>query len=426
MIRKIISTAASRLLIATMNLAIVWLSARNLGAEGMGTISLIILGISINQMVSALVGGSALVYLVPRHPLLQLLMPAWIWAVIVSAGGSLLLGWLKLVPGEFIVDLFWISLLQSYFTINQNVLLGREKVFQFNLMAVVQVMLVLGSLIILFGGFNSISVRSYIIALYVSFGVVFLVSYLLIFKFIVRQRWWSIHILKEAFRFGGYLQAASFMQLFNYRLSYYIIEKYFDRATLGVFSIGVQISESVWIISKSIAMVQYARIANSHDAVYSRDLTTAFIRITTLLTLFMLGVLLLLPSSFFVLIFHSDFSNLHQVILSLSAGILAVAISLMLSHYFSGSGKPWHNTISSGIGLVFTLLLGFTLIPRFGITGAGITASVAYTAGMLYQLMVFMKISGAKWRSVLSFSADFSMIRKLLTSVSVEDRKMKK
>jgi O-antigen/teichoic acid export membrane protein len=98
----------------------------------------------------------------------------------------------------------------------------------------------------------------------------------------------------------------------------------------------------------------------------------------------------------------------------------------MLSHYFSGSGKPWHNTISSGIGLVFTLLLGFTLIPRFGITGAGITASVAYTAGMLYQLMVFMKISGAKWRSVLSFSADFSMIRKLLTSVSVEDRKMKK
>lgn len=422
MIRKIISTTASRLLIATLNLAIVWLSARNLGAEGMGTISLIILGISINQMVSALVGGSALVYLVPRHPLLQLLMPAWIWAVIVSAGGSLLLGWLKLVPGEFVIDLFWISLLQSYFTINQNVLLGKEKVFQFNLMAVVQVMLVLGTLALLFGTFSLISVRSYIIALNVSFGVVFLISYLLIFKFIVRRGGWSWRILNEAFRFGGYLQAASFMQLFNYRLSYYIIEKYFDRATLGVFSIGVQISESVWIISKSIAMVQYSRIANSHDVVYSRDLTMAFIRITTLLTLAMLGVLLLLPSSFFVLIFHSDFSNLHEVILSLSTGILAVAISLMLSHYFSGSGKPWHNTVSSGIGLVFTLILGFTLIPSLGVTGAGITASVAYTAGMLYQLMVFMKISGAKWQSLISFRADFSMILKLLTSISDEDR----
>ncbi|MHC1774539.1 MAG: lipopolysaccharide biosynthesis protein [Lentimicrobium sp.] len=425
MIRRIVSTTASRLLIALINLAIVWLSARSLGAEGMGTISLIVLGISINQMISALVGGSALVYLVPRHPLRQLLMPAWIWAVIVSAGGSLLLGWFDLVPAGYIADLFWISLLQSYFTINQNVLLGKEKVFHFNLMAVAQVLLVLLSLCILFAGLSIYAVKSYVLALYISYGMLFLIGYLLIHKFIEPHNWWSLRILKEAFRFGGYLQAASFMQLFNYRLSYYIIEKYFDRATLGVFSIGVQISESVWIISKSIAMVQYARIANSNDPVYSRDLTAAFIRITTLLTLVILGILLLLPSGFFVLIFRSDFSGLHNVILSLAAGILSVSISLMLSHYFSGSGRPWHNTISSGTGLVFTLVLGFTLIPALGITGAGITASVAYTAGMLYQLFVFIRISGAKWGSVLPFSADFSLFWKIITKDRDEEKALK-
>jgi len=414
MIHRIISTTASRLLIALVNLAVVWMAARSLGAEGMGTISLIILGISINQMVSALVGGSALVYLVPRHPLMQLLMPAWVWAVIVSAAGSLLLDWFSLVPHGFILDLFWISLLQSYFSINQNVLLGKEKVFHFNLMAVLQVVILLVSLVVLFAGFSMFSVRAYIIALYISFGCVFLISYSLIFKFIDRRQGWNWQILRETFRFGGYLQAAGFMQLFNYRLSYYIIEKYFDRATLGVFSIGVQISESVWIISKSIAMVQYARIANSRDPVYSRDLTAAFIRITTLLTLVILGFLLILPSGFFVLIFRSDFSNLHQVILSLSAGILAIAISLMLSHYFSGSGKPWHNTISSGVGLIFTLLLGFVLIPRMGITGAGITSSVAYTAGTVYQLIVFVRVSGAKWKSLQPFGKDYLKVLQLL------------
>jgi O-antigen/teichoic acid export membrane protein len=210
MIRRIISTTASRLLIALANLAIVWLSARSLGAEGMGTISLIILGISINQMISALVGGSALVYLVPRHPLRQLLMPAWIWAIMVSAGGSFLLGLFDLVPAEYITDLFWISLLQSYFTINQNVLLGKEKVFHFNLMAVIQVLLVLISLGILFAGFSVYTVKSYVIALYISYGIVFLISDLLIFKYIGSEKWWNGYILKEAFRFGGYLQAASF------------------------------------------------------------------------------------------------------------------------------------------------------------------------------------------------------------------------
>lgn len=422
MIRNIISTTASRLLIALTNLAVVWIAARQLGAEGMGTISLIILGISINQMISALVGGSALVYLVPRHPLMQLLTPAWMWAIIVSAGGSFLLGWLSLVPEEYIVDLFWISLLQSYFSINQNVLLGKEKMFQFNLMAVLQVMLVLGTLMVMFAGYSLYNVKSYLVALYVSFGSVFLISYMFIYKFTDHKSLWSKTILKETFRFGSYLQVASFMQLFNYRLSYYIIEKYFDRATLGVFSIGVQISESVWIISKSIAMVQYSRIANSSDPVYSRELTAAFIRITTLLTMVIIGVLLLLPSGFFVLVFHSDFSNLHQVILSLSPGILAVAVSLMLSHYFSGSGKPWHNTVSSGIGLIFTIILGFTLIPRLGITGAGITASFAYSAGMLYQLIVFMRSSGAKWKSVQPFNTDFARLIKLLRNEAGSDK----
>ncbi|MCO5266364.1 MAG: polysaccharide biosynthesis C-terminal domain-containing protein [Lentimicrobium sp.] len=408
MIRKIISTTASRLVIALLNLAIIWLLARKLGAEGVGTVSLVVLGISIIQMVSALVGGSALVYMVPRHPLMQLLMPAWIWAVVVSAAGSLLLGWFSLVPHEYMLDLFWISLLQSYFSINQNVLLGKEKVFQFNLLAVLQVMLVLASLLVLFGGLHLFSVSAYIIALYISFGSVFLISYLLIYRYTSLSGWWNRAIFRDTFRFGGYLQAASFMQLFNYRLSYYIIEKYFDRATLGVFSIGVQISESVWIISKSIAMVQYARIANSTDEAYAHRLTSDFIKITGLITVAILAVLLVLPAQFFVLIFKAGFSNVTEAILSLSPGILAVALSLMLSHYFSGSGKPWHNTISSGIGLVFTVGLGFTLIPVYGISGAGLTASAAYMAGMLYQLFIFIRRSPNGWRCLQLKQSDFA------------------
>jgi O-antigen/teichoic acid export membrane protein len=411
MIRKIITTAASRLLIALVNLAIVWLAARVLGAEGMGTISLIILGISINQMVSALVGGSALVYLIPRYPALQLLVPSWIWSVVVSASGSFILGLTGLVPLEFVVDLFWISLLQSLYNINQNVLLGREKITAFNVLAFLQVAVVLITLALMLLVADQASVHSYVIALYVSYASVLMGGSLLVARFVSRGKWWNPVVFRETFRFGGYLQAASFLQLFNYRLSYYIIEKYFDRATLGVFSIGVQISESVWIISKSIAMVQYARISNSSDSLYARDITSLFIRITGLLTVAMLTVLLLLPPEFFVFVFRNDFSNLHPVILSLSPGIFAVAISLMLSHYFSGSGMPWHNTISSGAGLIFTVILGFTLIPRYGLTGAGMVASVAYTAGMIYQLLVYLRISGARWRDLGIRMSDFRALK---------------
>ena len=49
--------------------------------------------------------------------------------------------------------------------------------------------------------------------------------------------------------------------------------------------------------------------------------------------------------------------------------------------------------ISSAIGLIFTVVLGFLLIPRFGIIGASITASISYTASMIYQFIIFSRMS---------------------------------
>lgn len=413
MFSKILSTTAARLIIAITNLGIITVAARALGAEGMGTISLFILGISFIQLVSALVGGSVLVYMSARFPIIQLIVPAWIWTVLISASGSWLLTTFKLAPPEFALDLFFISLLQSLFSINQNIQIGKEKIFQYNLAAIAQSLLMLASLALIFAFSASPQVIDYIHALYFSFGIAFLISFAGIIKYFTPAKPFNREVIRETFRFGSYVQVASILQLVNYRLSYYIIEKFFDRATLGIFSLGIQISESVWIISKSIALVQYSRISNSKDENYNVRITLDFIKFTSVFTILVIGFLLLLPQEFFVLVFRSDFRNVGQVIMSISPGIFAVAISLMFSHYFSGSGKPWHNTISSGIGLVFTVILGFTLIPAMGIWGAGITSSVAYSVGMLYQFIVFKNRTSTPFYRFIPGKEDASKIKEL-------------
>ena len=411
MFSRILTTTASRLIIALTNLGIVTVAARALGAEGMGTISLFILGISIILIVSALVGGSVLVYMASRYPVVQLISPAWAWALLVSAAGSFLLTWLELSPPEYAFDLFAISMLQSLFSINQNIQIGKEKILQYNLAAMAQSLILLISLIFLIHVAGNADILSYITAMYISFSIAFIISFSGIIGYFTKARLFNPEVIRETFRFGSYVQVAGILQLFNYRLSYYIIEKFFDRATLGVFSIGIQISESVWIISKSIALVQYSKVSNSKDDDYNVRITLEFIRFTFILTLMMLCALLLLPADFFVMIFRNDFRNVGEVILSISAGILAVSISLMFSHYFSGSGKPWHNTISSGIGLVFTVILGFVLIPTMGIVGAGITSSASYSAGMLYQFFIFRKMTSTPVSNFIPGVRDF---RKLL------------
>lgn len=413
MFSRILSTTAARLIIALTNLGIVTVAARALGAEGIGTISLFILGISIIQLISALVGGSVLVYMSARYPIVQLITPAWIWALLISALGSFLLTRYELAPPEFATDLFFVALLQSLFSINQNIQIGKEKIMQYNLAAIAQSLLMLASLVVLLSLSSTPDVKDYIHALYISFGIAFLFSFAGILKYFTRVQPFKREVLRETFRFGSYVQVAGILQLFNYRLSYYIIEKFFDRATLGIFSIGVQISESVWIISKSIALVQYSRISNSKDDAYNVRITLDFIKFTSVFTVLFLLVLMLLPDELYVFVFRNDFRNVGQVILSIAPGIFAVAISLMFSHYFSGSGKPWHNTISSGIGLIFTVALGFTLIPVMGIVGAGITSSLAYLAGMLYQYIVFKKSTSTPFSQFIPGREDIGKIRRL-------------
>lgn len=410
MLRKFLSTTASRLIIAVINLGIVWISARFLGAEILGTISLIVLGISIIQLITAVFAGSSLVYQVSRHSLAELLLTAWIWIVISSLPVLTILHFLSLIPAGYSKDVFFLSLLGSIITVNQNIFLGRERVNLFNTMSILQVLLVIIPLFYFVAVSKWINTEAYITSQYISMGVCSIIGLAINFPPLKEFRFPESSVIKESFRFGGYLQAASIMQLFNYRLSYYLIEKFFDRATLGIFSLGVQIAESLWIISKSMAILLYSRLSNNTDKEYSINLTVNFIKATTIITSAILIILLFLPDKFFVFIFQKEFSNITIVIATLSAGILSMAISLMYSHYYSGTGIPIHNTISSGIGLLLTIITGLILIPEFGLLGAGLTSSISYFGSMVYQAVVFTRITGIEVKNYIPVKSDLERI----------------
>jgi O-antigen/teichoic acid export membrane protein len=414
MIRNLLSTTATRLFSAVLNLGIVWVIARFMGAAVLGTVSLIILGISIIQLFTAVLAGSSLVYQVSRRPVAELMVAAWIWIPVIGVPVWALLAAFNMIPAGFRPDVLLLATIGSLVTINQNLFLGKEKISTYNAMVILQSVLLFAVLLILIFGFNLYQTDAYIVAQYVSIGICVIIGTILNFPPRAEFHFPKKELVIEAFRFGGFLQAASIMQLFNYRLSYYLIEKFFDRATLGVFSLGVQIAESVWIIAKSMATLLYSRLSNSNDDEYSGRLTASFIKIITLLSIVIMLLIVLLPESVFVFIFHSEFGKITTVVAGLAPGIIAVAVSLMLSHYFSGTGHPHHNTISSGIGLIFTFILGYTLIPVYGLVGAAITASASYLSSMLYQLIVFRKFTSLSWLSFIPTQEDIKKLRKEL------------
>lgn len=104
------------------------------------------------------------------------------------------------------------------------------------------------------------------------------------------------------------------------------------------------------------------------------------------------------------------------MIITTSLGMAFMAANMVFSHYFSGINKPKHNLMASAVGLVVTIPSVSTLVPLYGIAGAGISFTLTSLATIIYQWIVFKKLSSAKSRELLPTAEDISLIKKEIMS----------
>lgn len=396
MFRNILGTALTRLINAIITLVILWVNTNNLGREGLGTIGLIVLGITLILLLNNYIGGGALVYLASRREIFSILLPSYIWGVLISVSGAYILSLFNLIPGEYTYHVMALSVIFSLATVNFNILLGKEKITRFNIITVLQLTVILLTLCYFIYARNNNTVVSYVYALYAGYSLSFVLTMISILGFVRISGVKGVYdTVRHIIKYGKFIQTANVVQLLNYRLGYYIIEFFLGRAALGLYNVGVQLSEGVWLAGKSVAMVQYSRISNEDDPDYARKLTVNLFKFTLIITFLILLILVVIPGNVYGLVFGQDFGDIKIVIVSLAPGILAIALSMMFSHYFTGTGRPKYNMIGSLIGLVLTLVLGLIFIPEYGLVAAGITASFSYFVTMLYLFFMFRKISGA-------------------------------
>ncbi len=395
MINKILNTFGTRSLSAVISFLIAIVVSQYLGPEGKGEQGIIIATIAFVLVFSNLVGGATLVYLVPRYKFSLLLLPSYIWSILISAIAFLLLWGFRVVENEFIIHISILSIINSFTNIHATLLIGKEKIKASNLISLSQPLIVILSLLAYFIIFDNKSISAYIQALYFAFGGSLLISIYYLSKTFGRISLHKIEdyfkVLGELFRLGFMNQMAHITQMMSFRLSYYFLELYHGEASVGIYSNGIQIMESIWLISKSISLVQYARIANTDDKKYSQELTVKLLKAGFFISLICIIPLLILPESFYLFIFGKGFIGVKQVIWILAPGVLVYNFSIILGHYFSGTGKYYINTIASSIGLVASVILFVLLIPTYITVGAGIATSISYGITSLVVLIFFLR-----------------------------------
>lgn len=412
---KIFNTFFVKFSSAAFNFLTVIMLSQILGAKGRGEASIILTTISIVVIFSGFSGGGSLVYLIPRNNIKSILVTCYAWFLGISIIAYFLIQYIFPSQEDYALHIVIISLLSSVTGANSSFLIAKERLEKSNLIQFLQAVIIFVGLLILFYFLKNKTIDAYIFSLYLSSSLICFLSFIFILGDVQKEKTSEFRFLfKETLRYGIMNQMAHITQFLSFRASYYIIEKFWGDSTVGVYSNGVSIAESIWIVSRSIALVQISKITNTDNEKYSRYLTIKLTKITVLITSVLLIGLLVLPSSFYMLIFGSEFSELPFVIMTLAPGIIFFAIALVVGYYFSGTGKYEINAIASGAGLIITLGMGFVLIPLSPILGAGITASFSYFVTALIVLLIFFKNGKNSWHQLIPQRSDWRIFQNYL------------
>jgi O-antigen/teichoic acid export membrane protein len=429
MLRKILATSGTRIMNAVSSLIVLWIAANALGSEAWGTAGIILLDISLVLLVVELLTGSAIVFHSSKENFTSLLLLSAIWTVFIIGVFALLFYFLTyfphlyslMIPEGYGKHILILSLINGFYGFNLNALLGKEKIKAFNGLFVLQFSLLLITMAASVYFFNIKDEWAYMLALYVSYSIPAIAGWILILPYLEKTTFENMKsIFRRLFNFGSMTQLSSIAHLVNKRMSFYVIKQYLGLAPLGVYYSGGQLTEGLRLIGQSISLVQFSSLSNSNSDEYARLVSIQLLKFSVLLTSLALLVLIAVPKEVFETIFSKDFGDIKIVIISLAPGVVFLAANTIFSHYFSGTGQPKYNLYASLVGLIVTVLAVFLLIPAFHLVGAGISASLAYGASVMYQWIVFKKLTRTKTTELRIRSHEIKTfvvsIRKLFSS----------
>lgn len=199
-------------------------------------------------------------------------------------------------------------------------------------------------------------------------------------------------------------QPANLATYFNYRLDVFIVNYLLNPAQVGLYAVGVMVSETLWQIPHAAATALFPRTART-IADGAADFTCLVSR-QILLMACILGAALALLSPFLIpLIFGARFAPSVAVIFWILPGTIALAGGKVMCADLAARGKVEHISAFALITLVVTIVLDMLLVPRMGIRGAALASSIAYLTDAVLIAIALKLVLKVTWRTMLIPSA---------------------
>lgn len=418
MLKKILNTVSSQLLGSVINL-FTFIMISNIGEVGiplrgeagliLSTITIVLLGINI-------ISGASLVYLFPRVHKGTLIYISYLWALLLSGIAYIILlivnQYTTFIP-DLIIHVCLLTFLNSIFNTNLGVLISEQKIVKNNYLKAGSSFIILvfvSACIFLLNFTNSFT---YVYALYLAYSAVFLISLFFIKKHLGSIDRKSVkEIIRKAFFYGILNQSAHIVFFINSRLGYFLLYNPLNAndIALGNYTNAISICEAIWIVTRSVSLVQYSKIVNSDNHKYNVELSFNLAKWSFILCSIGLIPLLLLPNAFYTSIFSKNAFLMHDIIQLLAPSIVLYNFASVLGHFYSGNGKYQVNLYGALIGFIITCSSVFYMASHYAYKGIALVFSISLTGTSIFILIYFMKDNNLKFNFLIPKKSDLKQL----------------
>jgi O-antigen/teichoic acid export membrane protein len=394
-----------------INLLVLLVSSKQLGGEIIGQVSLLLLNITIIQLINEVFTGYSLVHFIPTSSVKNIYKTGLMWTEGCILILNLFFFLLNIGIKELAVHVALLSFIGTLHSFHLVILLGKEKITNYNFLVFLQPTLLLVALCVNLFILKTKTLNSYLIALYVSFCVSFIMSLYSIIKLFIANPKAVMHSINTPaiFKNGFINQIGNLAHVLGGRYNFYLLS---STLLVGIFSRASSLIESAWVVSGSITPIILTHVANQKDISNNGRVTFLLAKVSFLLSVLCVLLILVLPASLFDYLLGNDFKDIKSLMLYLSPGILCISFSTVISHYFSGLGKQGVQLMANCLGLVATICLAPFLISRYQLIGACYATSISYCIQALVLTIAFMNQNKFNLKEFFRFKNELNLLKK--------------
>ncbi|MEW6096784.1 MAG: oligosaccharide flippase family protein [bacterium] len=278
---------------------------------------------------------------------------------------------------------------RSYYS---SILLGTNRIWSYNFVRISEQINLLCLFLILYLFSKNIilnAITSYLGASIISNGITIA---LVVLKTRIKLNL-NYQFVKDGVTFGIKAYGESVVSFFEKRTDIFVVNYFLTLRDVGFYSLGAGLGEALWYIPRSVATMLFPKIA-SLSPEEAGKFTPKVFRHVLLITIISAICLGLLGKIIIEVLYGKVFLPSLPLLWLFLPGAVAGGMNKLLISDLIGRGKPVFGLLSSTVSLISLLTFDIILIPRIGVIGAPISASLSYILVSFVILMCYLNISG--------------------------------